>query len=207
MRRSQIKARPQPGSRLPIRARHTCLQPGSFCYTGTMTDALLTSMKANFEDALARLQASVSDCHDDVWETDLWPDEVPAHAPPPGAVGGSAPWFLAYHALSCLDYDLTGDFERWEAPPPFDDNIWSWPKRVFSRDELLGYIDWCRDRARKTLGALDDDAAARPLPDTHRYKGTPYAVLLGNIPLHVVEHATQIRQFVTAADAKPQPRQ
>ena len=43
--------------------------------------------------------------------------------------------------------------------------------------------------------------AARPLPDAHRYGGRPFGVLIGSIPLHVVEHAAQIRQFLNAAGA------
>jgi len=54
---------------------------------------------------------------------------------------GSAPWFLAYHALSCVDYDLSGEFEPWEPPQPFDENTWSFPNRMFTRAELLGYLD------------------------------------------------------------------
>jgi len=38
-----------------------------------------------------------------------------------------------------------------------------------------------------------------------RYHGTPFGVLVGTIPLHVVEHASQIRQFLTAAGVAPQP--
>ena len=32
-----------------------------------------------------------------------------------------------------------------------------------------------------------------------------YGVLVGGIPLHVVEHSSQIRQFLTAAGVKVQP--
>jgi hypothetical protein len=120
---------------------------------------------------------------------------------------GSAPWFLAYHALSCLDYDLAGEFEPWEPPKPFDENTWSFPNRMFTKTELLGYVDYCSASVRRTLDALTDDVAAQPVPSTHRYHGTLFGVLIGGIPLHVVEHASQIRQFVTAAGAKPQPRQ
>jgi hypothetical protein len=166
----------------------------------------IQSIAANFEDALSRLQAAVTDCPDALWETDLWPDEAPTAPGPHGGLHGSAPWFLAYHALSCLDYDLSGEFEPWQPPQPFDDNTWSFPNRMFAKTELLGYVDYCGGRARRTLDVLTDDVAARPLPDRHRYHGTLFAVLVGSIPLHVAEHAAQIRQFLTAAGVKPQPR-
>ena len=54
------------------------------------------------------------------------------------------------------------------------------------------------------LTALTEDAAARPLPAAHRYHGMLYGVIVGRMPLHVLEHASQIRQFLTAAGVKVQ---
>ena len=171
-----------------------------------MTNAFVQSFARNFEDALRLMETALTDCPDALWETDLWPDEAPMRPAAHGGLHGSAPWFLGYHALSCLDYDLSGDFEPWQPPRPFDENTWSFPNRMFTRAELLGYVDYCRGRARRTLDALTEDAAARPLPHTHRYHGTLFGVIVASIPLHVVEHASQIRQFLTAAGIKPQPR-
>ena len=33
---------------------------------------------------------------------------------PYGGLHGSSPWFLAYHALTCLDYDLAGELRAVE---------------------------------------------------------------------------------------------
>jgi hypothetical protein len=180
-------------------------RPSICCYTGSVTNALVQNMASNFEEALRLLEAALTDCADGLWEADLWPDEAPTGPAPDGGLHGSAPWFLAYHALSCLDYDLSGELEPWEPPPPFDENTWSLPNRMFTKAELLGYIGYCRGRVRRTLDALTEDAAARPLPSTHRYHGMLYGVIVGSIPLHVVEHASQIRQFLTAAGVKVQP--
>lgn len=171
-------------------------------YTEGVTSALVQGMARNFEDALRMMEAAVTDCAEALWETDLWPHQATTGPAQHGGLHGSAPWFLAYHALTCLDYDLSGDFEPWQPPKPLDDNTWSFPNRVFTKDELLGYVDYCRGRAHETLDALTEEGAARPLPSTHRYQGTLYGVIVGGIPLHVVEHATQIRQFLTAAGAK-----
>ena len=116
-----------------------------------------------------------------------------------------SPRFLAYHALLTLDYDLTAEFEPWEPPQPFDENTYAFPNRTFTKAELLSYIDYCRERVRRTLDALTEDAAARPLPGAHRYHGMLYGVIVGSMPLHVLEHASQIRQFLTAAGIKVQP--
>jgi hypothetical protein len=171
-------------------------------YTGGMTNAW-PSLAREFDDALRLLEAAVLSCPDALWEVDLWPEEAPTAPGPHGGLHGSAPWFLAYHALTCLDYDLTGDFEPWSPPQPFDDNTWSWPNRVFTNPEVLGYTGYCRERARRTLGELTDEAAARPLPPTHRYAGTLYGTLLRGIPAHTIEHATQIRRFADQGRISP----
>ncbi len=163
------------------------------------------SMASNFEEALRLMEAALTDCPQDLWETDLWPDEAPTSPTPHGGLHGSAPWFLAYHALFCLDYDLTGEFEPWEPPQPFDENTYAAPNRMFTKAELVGYIDYCRWRVRRRLDSFTEDAAARPLPSTHRQHGTLFGVIVGGIPLHVVEHATQIRQFLSAAGINVQP--
>jgi hypothetical protein len=170
-----------------------------------MTSPFVHSMASNFAQALLLLEAALSDCPDDLWQTDLWPDEAPTAPTPHGGLHGSAPWFLGYHALTTLDYDLTGEFGPWEPPKPFDENTWSSPNRVFTKAELLDYVGYCRTRVNAALNALTEESAARPLPSSHRHHPTLYGVLVGGLPLHVIEHASQIRQFLTAAGVKVQP--
>ena len=165
----------------------------------------MQSLEYAFDAALRLMEAALGDCTESLWRTDLWPEEAPTGATPHGGLHGSAPWFLGYHALSCLDYDLTGGFEPWTPPQPFDDNTYALPNRVFTRPELLGYSDWCRGGVQRTLDALTEESAARPLPPTHRYHGTAFGVIVGAAPGHVIEHAAQIRQFLTAAGIKVRP--
>jgi hypothetical protein len=162
-------------------------------------------MASNFEEALRLMEAALRDCPDALWETDLWPDEAPTSPTPQGGLHSSAAWFLGYHSLLTLDYDLSAEFEPWEPPQPFDENTYAFPNRVFTKVELLGYIEYCRGRARATLDTLTEGLAARPLPAAHRYHGMLYGVIVGRIPLHVLEHASQIRQFLTAAGVAVQP--
>ncbi len=151
------------------------------------------------------METALTDCPDNLWETDLWPDEAPTSPTPRGGLHGSAPWFLGYHSLLTLDYDLAAEFETWNPPQPFDENTFSFPNRVFSKAELLDYIDYCRGRVRQTLDELSEDEAQRPLPSAHRHHGMLYGVNVGFMPLHVVEHASQIRQFLTVAGVNVQP--
>jgi hypothetical protein len=170
-----------------------------------MANPFVQSMASNFEEALRLMEAALTDCPDELWESDLWPDEAATGPTPHGGLHGSAPWFLAYHALLTLDYDLSAEFEPWAPPQPFDENTFAFPNRTFTKAELLSYIDYCRRRVRVTLDALTEDVAVRPLPAAHRYHGMLYGVIVGRMPLHVLEHASQIRQFLTAAGVKLQP--
>jgi len=172
---------------------------------GSVPNAFVESIAANFDAGLRLMEAALADCPERLWETDLWPDEAPTGSAEYGGLHGSAPWFLGYHALTCLDYDLSGDFEPWAPPPPFDDNTYSFPNRVFTQPELVSYVGWCRGRVDRTLGLLTEGAAARPLPRSHRHHPMTYGVLIGAIPLHLVEHASQIRQFLTASGVSVQP--
>jgi hypothetical protein len=159
----------------------------------------------NFEEALRLLDAALNDCPDDLWTQDLWPDEAPTSPTTYGGLHGSAPWFLGYHSLLTLDYDLSAEFTPWQPPPPFDENTFAFPNRVFTKAELLSYVGYCRSRVRETLGDHFEERASRPLPDAHRDHGTLYGVMVGAIPLHVMEHAAQIRQFLTSVGVKVQP--
>ena len=136
-----------------------------------MENPFVQSIASNFDRALRLMEVALVDCPDDLWETDLWPDEAPTAPTPQGGLHGSAPWFLGYHALLTLDYDLTAEFEPWEPPEPFDENTYAFPNRRFTKAELLGYIGYSRERVRRTLDALTEEAAARPLPALIDTKG------------------------------------
>jgi hypothetical protein len=168
-----------------------------------VADAFVDSLARNFGSALHLLQAALEDTPDELWETDLWPD-VPTRSRPEGGIDGSAPWFLGYHALTVTDYDLSGELEPWGPVPPFDEHVWSWPARVFTRAELLGGIEHCRGRVSSTLVSFADKASL-PLPPAHRAHPTSYGVLVGSLPVHVTEHAAQIRQFLTTSGVTVQP--
>lgn len=172
----------------------------------------------NFGHGFDLLQAAVRDCSDELWETSMWP--VPARdagVDLPGPDGRlvtdpaarrtliqrhSTPWSIAWHALEVLDYDLAGEFVPWVSPGPFTGkahwrDLTTLPA-AWSRSEILGYIDHCRRRVRDTLSDLTDQRAETPLPPAHRYRGQPYAWIVTGLPGHTIEHASQIRQFITA---------
>ena len=177
------------------------------------------SLGRSFDDALDLLTAAVRDCTDDLWDISIW--QVPAPDPDHELLGPgeepivdparrcaliqrwSTPWSVAWHALEILDYDLNGEFGPWSPPPPFDGKshwrtLTSLPA-AWSRSEILSYVEYCRERVHATLMDMTDEKAATPLPPAHRYGGQPHARIITGLLLHTTEHASQIRQFITAA--------
>lgn len=88
----------------------TRVQPNaSIRYTIRVTSATVQHMARDFQDALQLMEAALTDCPTAMWETDLWPDEAPTAPGSHGGLHGSTPWFLGYHALTCLDYYLSSE--------------------------------------------------------------------------------------------------
>lgn len=186
-----------------------------------MASIWVQSIGRGVEQALDRLAAAVRDCTDELWETPMWrvPAPDPGHllvGPGQEPVTGlaqrnalvqrhSTPWGVTWHALEYFDYDLGGEFGPWAPPLPFTGHPhWrdlvslpaAWPQ-----SEILAYIEYCRVRARDTLAGITEEKAATPLPPAHRYRSQPYAWIITGLVAHTVEHASQVRQFITAAGA------
>lgn len=177
-----------------------------------MTSIWLEGVSRSLEEALDLMAGAVLDCSDELWETPMW--TVSASDLDFDLVGldpadrlklvqrHSTPWAVSWHALECLDYDLTGEFGPWAPPPPFAGHPhWQLTRMpaAWSRSDILAYVDYCRDRVRETMAGMTDEKASRPLPPAHRYRGQPHAWVISGGVGHTIEHAAQIRQFITDA--------
>lgn len=190
-----------------------------------MASIWVESLRVSFEQALGLLDTAVRGCSRQLWETPMWP--VPGPPPEREILGPegtpvtgdarrhhlvqrhSTPWGVAWHALECFDYDLTGEFGSWVPPAPFAGHP-HWRDLTalpapWTQAEMLAYIDYCRERARTVLAGMTDDMAATPLPRAHRYHGQPHARILLGMVGHTTEHAAQVLQFVTASHPDPRP--
>jgi hypothetical protein len=187
-----------------------------------MASIWVESLGRSLDETLDLLAAAVRDCNDELWKMSMWhvppwgpdleligPDQEPVTDPAHRAAliqRHSTPWAVTWHALECLDYDLNGEFGPWAPPPPFAGNphwLLTRMRTAWSRAELLAYVDYCRQRVRTTLAGMTDEKAATPLPPAHRYRGQPHAWILMGMVGHTAEHASQIRQFITAAGVAP----
>ena len=188
-----------------------------------MASIWVESLCRSFEQALDLLAAAVRGCTDELWETAMW--QVSTPDPTHELLGTDAksvtdpaqrralaqrhstPWGVAWHALEVFDYDLNGEFGPWAPPPPFTGHP-HWRdltslSAAWSRFEMLAYIDHCRQQVRDRLEGMSDEKAAAPLPPAHRYRSQPHAWIITALLGHTTEHASQIRQFISAEGIAP----
>lgn len=114
-------------------------------------------------------------------------------------------WYLVYHTLFWLDLYLTGRIEGFAPPPPYTldelDPAGLYPDRVYTKEEMLRYLEHGRRKCRATIAALTDERAR----DRSGAQGPALSfgeLLLYNMR-HVQHHAAQLnlilRQTIDSA--------
>ena len=146
-----------------------------------------------FGAAIDMLGDALRDCPEELWETQLWEDQPDQWV----AAGFSKFWYLGYHTLFWLDLYLTGAEEGFMPPAPFD-LVEMEPNevlpRTYSREELLGYLEYCRRKCQEIISALSDEQANRH--SRFAWGEVPYAELQLYNLRHVQEHGAQLRMFL-----------
>jgi hypothetical protein len=166
-----------------------------------------SELARSYGDVIELFEQSVRDCPEALWGAPVWRvRKEDRHAWP--IVGGmgeeladddrlqlhAAFWNVVFHALSATDGYLDVGVETPHplraAQPPMH----FLPARPYSRDELLDYVAFCREKAKRTFSKLTEDDAAGP--SLHRPpRDTLAHVLIHNL-LHLNEHSTQLRLFL-----------
>ena len=146
-----------------------------------------------FGAAIDMLGDALRDCPDELWEKRLWEDRPDQWV----AAGFSAFWYLGYHALFWLDLYLTGAEEGFAPPAPFDlveTESGEVLPRTYTREELLGYVEYCRRKCQETIGTLSKEEANRLC--RFAWGELPFAELQLYSLRHVQEHGAQLRMFL-----------
>jgi len=123
-----------------------------------MDTNLKTGIWQQFGASIDYLADTVSACPDQFWLASLWqtPNTKPEF---------SQFWYVVYHTLFWLDLYLTGAEEGFVPPAPFtlieQDDDGPLPERVYTKDELQGYLHDGRQKCRATIEALTDETAQR----------------------------------------------
>ena len=146
-----------------------------------------------FGAAIDMLHDALRDCPEELWEKQLWEDQPDQWV----AAGFSAFWYLGYHTLFWLDLYLSGAEEGFAPPAPFD-LVEMVPGEVlpqtYTREELLGYLDYCYRTCQETLGALSIEQAYRLC--RFSWGEVTFAELQLYNLRHVQEHGAQLHMFL-----------
>jgi uncharacterized damage-inducible protein DinB len=147
-----------------------------------------------FEKSMDSFGDALRTCPDELWEKRLWEDQPDQWV----ASGFSTFWYLCYHTLFWLDLYLTGAEEGFLPPEPFalvemqDDEVLP---RIYTREELLGYLEYCRQRCQETLNTLTTEQAYRLCK--FPWGELPFGELMLYNMRHVQEHAAQLHLFIS----------
>jgi len=103
-------------------------------------------------------------------------------------------WYLSYHCLFWLDYYLSDDPNNFKPHSPFTlsefDPSGKKPDRTYSKDELLSYLAYGRNKAHKLISNLSEEqASSRWVTDYKNF--SLIEVILYNMR-HVQHHAAQL---------------
>ena len=103
-------------------------------------------------------------------------------------------WYNAYHCLFYLDYYLTVEPSQFSPPPPYTlsefDPSGAMPERVYTKEELLHYLQSSREKCRRLIGALTHELASKRWINEYR-NYSMFEMLLYNMR-HVQHHAAQL---------------
>jgi hypothetical protein len=152
-----------------------------------MNSTWQTAVGQQFGAAIDTLDNAIAACPGELWLDRLWdnPGERPEWA---------QFWYLAYHTLFWLDLYLWGAVEGFAPPAPYTldelDPAGVPPDRPYTQAELRAYAEYCREKCRAAIEALDDEAAQHLC--RFRWGELSYASLLLYNMRHVQEHAAQL---------------
>lgn len=146
-----------------------------------------------FGATMDMLGNALNDCPETLWKAPMWNDsQMPS--------GFSEFWYVAFHTLFWLDLYLSGMVEGFSPPSPFTlgelDPRGLLPDRVYSREELLQYLDHSRHKCREIIEQLTDDGIRRMCHFQWIKEGISFGELLLYNMRHVQEHAAQLNMLL-----------
>lgn len=93
-----------------------------------------------FGASLDMLENAISMCPDEQWDTD------------------TKFWYISYHCIFWTDYYLTKEPGKFIPLPPFTlsefDDSGALPGRIYTKTELLFYLQFCRDKLHELISNL-----------------------------------------------------
>ncbi|MFN8310900.1 MAG: DinB family protein [Chitinophagales bacterium] len=132
-----------------------------------------------FGAAIDMMENALSECPEPLWNN------------------GSNFWHIAYHTIFYLDYYLDTDPDRFAPPAPFTLSEFEdgeMPPKVYSKEELIGYVRHCREKCYRLI--MDLDAAKMELRWKNPYRDyNRFEILIYNMR-HVQHHTAQLNMLM-----------
>jgi hypothetical protein len=141
-----------------------------------------------FGAAIDMLDNAIEACPDELWQARLFPDSIPEFA---------EFWCIAYHCLFWLDFYLSESAEGFAPPAPFTLSEFEaglLPERVYTKDELRGYLMHGRKKCQTGIESMTDFMAPQQVRPNWRIESVA-ELHLYNLR-HVQEHAAQLSLFL-----------
>lgn len=141
-----------------------------------------------FGATIDMLDNALEACPDELWQARLFPDEIPEFA---------EFWCIAYHCLFWLDFYLSETAENFAPPAPFTLSEFEsglLPERVYSKEELRGYLRYGRSKCQTTIESMTNFMAPQQVRPNWRIQSVG-ELLIYNLR-HVQEHAAQLSLFL-----------
>jgi hypothetical protein len=111
-------------------------------------EILKPTLWSQFGASIDMLEGSIRSCPEQVWTA---------------SVGKRPFWAVVFHTLFFLDLYLSESEQGFRPPPPFDQSVLPEsgriPGRAYTRTELQGYLDFCRDKCITSLSSLTEESA------------------------------------------------
>lgn len=129
--------------------------------------------------AIDMLENALIMCPEELWDTD------------------SKFWYNGYHVLFFLDYYLTEEPEKFLPPEPFTLSEFepdTMPERVYTKEELLRYLGYCRKKCNSFINGLTEDSIKRRWVNDYKNFSIP-ELLIYNLR-HVQHHVAQLNMIL-----------
>lgn len=143
-----------------------------------------------FGAAILTLENAIRACPDELWRAHLWAEKDVADF--------AAFWYISYHTLFWLDFYCSETYESFAPPAPFTlsehDADGILPERVYTKDELLSYLEYGRAKCRAQISSASDLLALQQVRAD--WEDMTIAGLLLYNMRHVQEHAAQLSMFL-----------
>ncbi len=149
-----------------------------------MLDVLKENLWKQFGGSIDMLKNAIAFCPDDYWNAN------------------KKLFYHAYHCLIFLDYYLTIPPTNFSSPLPFtitepadlpadaiDDLV---PNRIYSREELLDYLQSCRNKCHQVIADLTEEKLNERWIEEEGNRSYPFLELLLYNMRHVQHHAAQL---------------